>query len=91
MPACAGKDPQLFEFDMFYSEAVAICSSCPVRAWCLREVDPIRYKEFEGVAGGHAWKNGYALPQHSNALNDTVLHMYIDTRARRQVGRPAND
>lgn len=82
MPACHGEDPQLFEFDLFYPQALKICATCPVRDWCLREVDPIRHNYFEGVSGGYAWKNGYPNAKHFDP-DDHVLVAYLSTRRRK--------
>lgn len=78
-PACVGKDPEIFEFDLFYPEAVSICSTCPVRAWCLRYMDPIRNRAFSGVAGGYPWHDGYPNARYIDE-NDQVLVAYLATR-----------
>lgn len=80
-PACAGADPQLFEFDLLYSEAVTYCDRCPVRAWCLRHMDPIRNRHFSGVAGGYPWHDGYPHARYINE-HDPVLIAYLSTRRR---------
>lgn len=83
-PACSNADPQLFEFDLFYQQGIAVCGKCPVRAWCLREVDPIRYRFFEGVAGGHVWRDGYVIPQDEKTGKDPILLTYLNTRPARK-------
>lgn len=87
-PACVGEDPQLFEFNLFFAAAIDICSTCPVRAWCLRQVDPARHTVYEGVTGGYAWKNGY--PQQGNP-NDPILAAYVSSRPPRPIVRPSED
>ena len=79
MPACAGADPQLFEMDLFYAQALEYCARCPVRAWCLRQVDPIRNSLWAGVAGGYPWNNGFPNAAYINA-QDHVLIAYLNTR-----------
>lgn len=77
---------------MFYEAGLNICRTCPVRAWCLRQVDPARYTAYEGVTGGYVWKHG--LPELPDPLDHT-LTAYLATRPNRKpprpVGRPRKD
>lgn len=84
-PACVGEDPQLFEFDLFFDAGLGICQTCPVRSWCLRQVDPIRHNYFDGVAGGYIWKDGLAR---NPDPNDPIIVAYLGTRKAKGRGRP---
>lgn len=84
-PACEGADPLLFEFDLFYDQAMQICETCPVRAWCLRQVDPARHTYYEGVAGGYPWQNGYPNLRYTQGKSETldpILSSYLSTRKK---------
>lgn len=73
-PACEGKDPEMFDHPEFPLPALKICRTCDVRAWCLRQVNPAAHF-YDGIVGGHAWKDGKPLGEFSN-LEDPILKMY---------------
>lgn len=87
-PACVGKNPELFDWPEFAYAAIEICNECPVQAWCLREVDPAR-SYFDGVAGGHQWRDGQVLNRYSDPRNDTILQIYLSQAIYRKM-RPTN-
>lgn len=75
---CVGHDPRLFDDPQYATAALQICDTCTVRDWCLNLVDPAR-SYFDGVAGGHTWKEGRLLCK-SCLDTDRVLIVYMATR-----------
>lgn len=77
-PRCQGEDPYIFDNEWTYGMALGMCEECPVRLWCLRQVDPAR-SYFDGVAGGHVWKEGRPQDRMTNPRQDEVLITYLAT------------
>ena len=77
-PACEGQDPWFFEDPFAHQYALDICALCPVRLWCLNQVDPARMY-FDGVAGGHVWKDGELVRSWLPDKPDPVLVTYLTT------------
>ena len=73
---CRGLDPRIFDWPAFNTEALQICDTCTVRAWCLDQVRPAQ-SFYDGVAGGHTWSNG-ALVCKSCIKTDPILIRYIE-------------
>jgi hypothetical protein len=82
-PPCRGMNPQIFEWPVFNTEALQVCDTCTVRAWCLEQVKPAQ-SYFDGVAGGHTWRDG-ELKCTSCLKTDDILINYMS----RQPKRPA--
>jgi hypothetical protein len=77
-PACEGADPVAFDQTEYQntSHGLNICANCPVRAWCLDQVDPAQ-SFFDGIAGGHVWIGGkikWTIP------NDEIARNYLERR-----------
>lgn len=75
-PRCEGEEPTLFDDQLFFGMALALCNECPVRWWCLNTVDPAR-NFYDGVVGGHAWHEGKPIPKWSDVYGDPVLSTYL--------------
>lgn len=80
-PACQDTNPDYFDMDFMYPAALAICEPCPVKLWCLRQVDPAR-SYFDGVAGGHVWYEGKVQGKLTDPTTDPLLNIYLDERKR---------
>lgn len=80
---CRNSDPELFENEWLYDQALALCQTCPVRLWCLQRVDPIR-GFFDGVAGGFIWVDGKVKSDHRTNPKDPALMTYLKTRRNSQ-------
>lgn len=89
-PNCLGEDPVLFDDQLFFGMALAICQDCPVRWWCLNTVDPKR-NYYDGVVGGHAWHDGKPIPKYSDIYGDPVLTTYMGGVVRASQKRPVDN
>lgn len=85
-PACQGTNPELFDWAEFAPTAIDICGACKVQAWCLRQVDPAR-SYFDGVAGGHQWREGQVLDRWTNPAKDLTLQIYLRPKKPRRTER----
>lgn len=82
-PACQGIDnTKIFFEPRLYTEALRVCDTCTVRAWCLDMVDPSR-AYFDGVAGGHTWHDG-DLKCKTCIETDDILANYLSKRPQRR-------
>lgn len=72
--ACGDADPEWF--DMYEAPTIALnyCKECPMRRWCLEQVNPARMG-YDGIAGGHVFKDGRVITRWSN-INDPILKLY---------------
>jgi len=77
--ACTSADPYIFGVPDEPAAALTYCGECPVRAWCLRQVQPA-ISHFDGVAGGHAWARGEHV---SGDRDDPILHDYLQSIGKR--------
>lgn len=75
-PNCADQEPEIFENEWLYNVALGYCRDCPVQKWCLDWVDPAKHF-FDGVAGGHVWKDGVIVRSYTDPENDAVLMTYL--------------
>jgi hypothetical protein len=81
--ACSEVTPYVFEDPDNPKTALAYCAVCPVRAWCLRQVQPAS-SYFDGIAGGHVWKEG----QHRGGdRKDPILRDYLRARDPNAIRR----
>lgn len=71
--ACAEATFYAFEDPSEPEIGLSYCATCPVRSWCLREVRPAT-SNFDGVAGGHVWKNGEHI---GGSREDGILLDYM--------------
>lgn len=83
-PNCVGTDPLTFEIEPLFYSAIEICKPCPAKLWCLQRVDPAR-NLYDGVVGGHAWKDGVAQDQLSDPDNDPILGTYLRSRVEHRA------
>lgn len=83
--ACAEVEPLVFDNYQKPKHALKYCAVCPVRGWCLRQVDPIE-SFFDGIAGGHVWRDGV---HREGSLKDPVLREYVSSsRHRLKTSKP---
>lgn len=78
-PNCKPEQAHLFDYEIYYSAALAICETCPVKDWCLQVVDPA-LNFYDGVVGGVAWKEGKPLARWTNITRDGTLISYLAQR-----------
>ena len=71
--ACIDVEPLVFDNYDEPKTALKYCAVCPVRDWCLKQVEPIE-SMFDGIAGGHVWKDG---THRQGNLKDPVLRDYV--------------
>lgn len=75
---CKSADPELFENEWLFGIGLNICKECPVRSWCLNWVDPKR-NFYDGIVGGHIWRNGQLQSDYRTNPQDPVLIGYLKT------------
>lgn len=80
-PKCEGTDPEYFDNPALFYTALKVCRGCPVRMWCLQRVDPAK-SHYDGVAGGHAWKDGHVVSRWDTDPDDPVVELYLESRKR---------
>lgn len=80
-PLCVDEEPSLFDVEFTYGMALAICQNCPVREWCLNQVDPAR-SYYDGVAGGVVWREGIPNPKWTDVRRDVTLIDYLARRGQ---------
>lgn len=80
-PSCEGWEPELFDQTAYNKTALglSVCSTCPVRAWCLDHMDPAN-NDYDGIVGGYVWKHGLVL---NGDTTDRTLTDYLDGHADR--------
>lgn len=85
LAACAETEPLVFYNYSKPKTALEYCARCPVRDWCLKQVDPID-SMFDGIAGGHVWRDG---THREGDLKDPVLSEYVKrSRHRLKTSKP---
>lgn len=71
--SCQGADPSLFDNthyrEALESGALALCAGCAIPKICLEIVRPNR-TWFDGVAGGHVWRNGHRVRADNTTRED---------------------
>lgn len=82
-PACKPEEADLFDNEWLYDQALAICAPCPVKAWCLRQVDPVP-GFYDGVAGGHVWKDGQVVHKWTDT-QEPIVQVYLASRRGTKV------
>lgn len=78
-PECEGKDPELFEDELFEYTALEICAVCPVQEWCLNWVNPSKHFA-DGVIGGVVWKDGNPVKSYKDLNKHVALLNYLSRR-----------
>lgn len=71
---CAGKDPLIFDHVTFPAafEALRMCAICVVVEECSEWVRPGK-SNFDGVAAGVVWRNGYRVRPNNTTREDRIL------------------
>lgn len=72
--ACIGVEPSVFDHYRYPEASLALyyCQKCSIVEDCLTIVRPSK-SNFDGVAGGVVWRNGYRVRPDNSTREDRLL------------------
>ena len=71
--ACVGVEPAVFDHYRYPEASLALhyCQRCAIVEQCLTVVRPSK-SNFDGVAGGVVWRNGYRVRPDNSTREDRL-------------------
>ena len=71
--ACVGVEPSVFDHYRYPEASLALyyCQKCSIVEDCLTVVRPSK-SNFDGVAGGVVWRNGYRVRPDNSTREDRL-------------------